>query len=37
MVKEHFEVVGEFGNYLLFHRKIGPKVAPEQPAKMGYF
>ncbi len=37
MVKEHFEVVAEFGNYLLFHRKIGSKVAPEQPAKMAYF
>lgn len=37
IVKEHFEVVGEFGNYLLFHRKMGPKVAPERPAKMAYF
>jgi hypothetical protein len=36
MVKEHFEVVGEFGSYLLFHHKIGPKVVPEQP-KMAYF
>ena len=37
MVQEHFEVVGEFGNYLLFHHKMGPKVAPERPAKMAYF
>jgi hypothetical protein len=37
MVKEHFEVVGEFGDYLLFHRKMGPTVAPEPPAKMAYF
>jgi hypothetical protein len=37
MVKEHFEIVGEFGSYLLFHRKIGSKVAPERPAKMAYF
>jgi hypothetical protein len=37
IVKEHFEVVGEFGNYLLFHRKMGPKVAPERPAKIAYF
>jgi len=36
-VKEHFEVVGEFGNYLLFHRKMGPKVAPERATKMAYF
>ena len=36
MVKEHVEVVGEFGSYLLFHHKIGPKVVPEQP-QMAYF
>jgi len=37
MVKEHFEVVAEFGIYLLFHRKIGPNFAPERPTKMAYF
>jgi hypothetical protein len=37
MVKEHFEAVGEFGNYLLFHRKMGPKVMPERPTTMAYF
>jgi hypothetical protein len=33
MVKEHFDVVGEFGNYLLLRRKMGPEVAPERSAK----